>query len=178
MKIPAVRLSFRAGLVETLTHGVALQRYGWPPYCCTLECKRIRTVSRRWWSFQSLWWSQVLTFVHNRISHPNSLFDMINDYPFEMSNFEMMLSLKWYMTVFSKGATASSILLRWSMTISSKWATQFCIRFDMIYNCPFDMTAQKFSYRESFSSGDSSYILVTKKPRARRGEKCYLSVLI
>ena len=38
---------------------------------------------------------------------------MINDYPFEMSNFEMMLSLKWYMTVSSKGATAPSILLKW-----------------------------------------------------------------
>ena len=31
MKIPAVRLSFRAGLATIPTHGVALQRYGWPP---------------------------------------------------------------------------------------------------------------------------------------------------
>ena len=102
MKIPAVQLSFRAGLVETPTHGAASQRYDWPPYCCTLEFKRIRTANRRWWSFQSLRWSQVLTFVHNRISPHYSLFDMINDYPFKMSNFEMMLSLKWHMTIISK----------------------------------------------------------------------------
>ena len=139
---------------------------------------------------------------------------MINDYPFEMSNFEMMLSLKWYMTVSSKWAKAPSILLRWSMTISpksyfesklpfarlrrvpgscrlnsdqiqsartrlknsllilsrwsmtivSKWAAQFCIRFDMIYDCHFEMTAQKFSYRKSFSSITVSQILVTKMP--------------
>ena len=137
---------------------------------------------------------------------------MINDYPFEMSNFEMMLSLKWYMTVSSKGATAPSIFLkcsmtispkwyfesklsfarlrrvpsscrlnsdqiqsartrlknsllilsRWSMTIVSKWAAQFCIRFDMIYDCHFEMTAQKFSYKKSFSSITVSQILVTK----------------
>ena len=131
---------------------------------------------------------------------------MINDYPFEMSNFEMMLSLKWYMTVSSKEATAPSILLkwyfesklsfarlrrvpsscrlnpdqiqsartrlknsllilsRWSMTIVSKWAAQFCIRFDMIYDCHFEMTAQKFSYRESFSSARTPKILMTKMP--------------
>ena len=33
-----------------------------------LECKGIRSVSRRWWSFQNLWWSQLLTSVHNSIS--------------------------------------------------------------------------------------------------------------
>ena len=33
-----------------------------------LECKGIRSASRRWWSFQNLWWSQVLTSVHNSIS--------------------------------------------------------------------------------------------------------------
>ena len=139
---------------------------------------------------------------------------MINDYPFEMSNFEMMLYLKWYMTVSSKEATAPSVLSKCSMTISlkwyfesklsfarlrrvpsscrlnpnqiqsartrlknslsilsrcsmiivSKWVAQFCIRFDMIYDCHFEMTAQKFSYRESFSSARIPKILVTKMP--------------
>ena len=46
----------------------------------------------------------------------------------------------------------STVLLKWQMIILSKWAIQFCIRFDMIYDCLFEMTAQKFSYRESFSS--------------------------
>ena len=36
------------------------------------------------------------------------------------------------------------------------------IRFDMIYDCHFEMTAQKFSYRESFSSARAPKILVTK----------------
>ena len=49
-------------------------------------------------------------------------------------------------------------------TVLSKWAEQFCIRFDMIYDCHFEMTAQKFSYRESFSSARTPKILVTKIP--------------
>ena len=110
------------------------------------------------------------------------------------------LSLKWYMTVSSKEATAPSILskcsmtispkwyferqlpfarlrrvpsvcqlnpdqiqsartrlknslsifLRWSMTIVSKWAAQFCIHFDMIYDCHFEMTAQNFRTQNHF----------------------------
>ena len=39
-----------------------------------LGCKRIRSASRRWWSFQNLWWSQVLTSVPNQISHPQLSF--------------------------------------------------------------------------------------------------------
>ena len=57
-----------------------------------------------------------------------------------------------------------SILLRCSMIIVSKWVAQFCIRFDMIYDCHFEMTAQKFSYRESFSSARTPKILMTKMP--------------
>ena len=49
-------------------------------------------------------------------------------------------------------------------TVLSKWAAQFCIHFDMIYDCHFEMTAQKFSYRESFSSITVNQILVTKMP--------------
>ena len=39
-----------------------------------LEYKGIRSVSRRWWSFQSLWWNQVLTSVPNQIYHPQLSF--------------------------------------------------------------------------------------------------------
>ena len=110
------------------------------------------------------------------------------------------LSLKWYMTVSSKGATAPSIILkwyinyrfemtfrkklsfarlgrvpsvcllnpdqiqsvctrlkksllifsRWSMTFVSKWAAAFCVRFDMIYDCHFEMTAQNFRTEDYF----------------------------
>ena len=58
----------------------------------------------------------------------------------------------------------STVLLKWQMIILSKWAIQFCIRFDMIYDCHFEMTAQNFSYRESFSSARTPKILVTKMP--------------
>ena len=57
-----------------------------------------------------------------------------------------------------------SILSRLSMTIVSKWVAQFCIHFDMVYDCHFEMTAQKSSYRESFSSITVSQFLVTKMP--------------
>ena len=84
MKIPAVRLSFRAGLATIPTHGVASQIYG------------LTTVLLHSWMQEDthgkfeilmlsiLQTSQVLTFVHNRISPHYSLFDMTNDYPFEM----------------------------------------------------------------------------------------------
>ena len=49
-------------------------------------------------------------------------------------------------------------------TVVSKWATQLCVHFDMIYDCHFEMTAQKFSYRECFSSARTPKILVTKMP--------------
>ena len=61
---------------------------------------------------------------------------MINDYPFEMSNFEMMLSLKWYMTVSSKGATAPSIVLKCSMTIVSKWYFESKLSFARLRRVP------------------------------------------
>ena len=57
-----------------------------------LECKGIRSASRRWWSFQSLWWSQLLTSVPIEYCTPNSLFDMTNDYLFEMN---MTFISKW-----------------------------------------------------------------------------------
>jgi len=56
-----------------------------------LGCKRIRSASRRWWSFRNLWWSQVLTSVPNRISPKLSFrydkwLSLQNEYdiPFEM----------------------------------------------------------------------------------------------
>ena len=57
-----------------------------------LGCERIRSASRRWWSFQSLWWSQLLTSVPIEYCTPNSLFDMTNDYLFEMN---MTFVSKW-----------------------------------------------------------------------------------
>ena len=35
-------------------------------------------------------------------------------------------------------------------TVLSKWAEQFCIRFDMIYDCLFEMTAQNFRPENHF----------------------------
>ena len=35
-------------------------------------------------------------------------------------------------------------------TVLSKWAEQFCIRFDMIYDCLFEMTAQNFRTENPF----------------------------
>jgi len=72
--------------------GAALQRCDWPSQICPLGCKGIRSASRRWWSFQNLWRSQVLTSVPNRISHPKLSFrydkwlSLRNEYdiPFEM----------------------------------------------------------------------------------------------
>ena len=61
---------------------------------------------------------------------------MINDYPFEMSNFEMTLSLKWYMTFSSKGAKAPSILSKCSMTISSKWYFESKLSFARLRRVP------------------------------------------
>ena len=117
MKIPAVRLSFRAGLVEIPTHGVASQRYDWPSYCCTLECKRIRTVSRRWWFFQNLRWSQVLTSVHNRISPPQTLFSI----------WQMILSSKWIWPSFrNEDLHLRSKAIRLSASCHSPWWMTSC----------------------------------------------------
>lgn len=44
----------------------------------------------------------------------------------------------------------STVLLKWQMIILSKWAIQFCIRFDMIYDCHFEMTAQNFRTEDYF----------------------------
>ncbi len=46
----------------------------------------------------------------------------------------------------------------------------------MIYDCHFEMTAQKFSYRESFSSARMPKILVTKMPR-RSGARIIQNIL-
>ena len=50
-----------------------------------LEYKGIRSASLRWWSFQNLRWSQVLTSVPNRISHPKTLFSI----------WQIIISSKW-----------------------------------------------------------------------------------
>ena len=44
----------------------------------------------------------------------------------------------------------STVLLKWQMTILSKWAIQFCVHFDMIYDCHFEMTAQNFRTENYF----------------------------
>ena len=44
----------------------------------------------------------------------------------------------------------STILLKWQMTIFLKWAIQFCVPFDMIYDCHFEMTAQNFRTQNCF----------------------------
>ena len=44
----------------------------------------------------------------------------------------------------------STILLKWQMTIFLKWAIQFCVPFDMIYDCHFEMTAQNFCTQNCF----------------------------
>ena len=61
---------------------------------------------------------------------------MINDYPFEMSNFEMILSLKWYMTVSSKGAKEPLILSKCSMIISPKWYFESKLSFARLRRVP------------------------------------------
>ena len=126
--------------------GAALQRCDWPSLICPLGCKRIRSASRRWWSFQSLWWSQLLTSVPIEYCTPNSLFDMTNDYLFEMN---MTFVSKWgfapawyshsalcklsFALVNDKLqeaeydkhepsiAGARTVLLIWYITVTSKW---------------------------------------------------------
>ena len=97
---------------------------------------------------------------------------MINDYPFEMSNFEMMLSLKWYMTVFSKEATAPSILLKWYMYYPFEMTNDYPFKMSNTVLCSFRYDIwlsfrndrAKFSYTKPFSSTAGSQILVTKIP--------------
>ena len=50
-----------------------------------LGYKGIRSASLRWWSFQNLRWSQVLTSVPNRISPPKTLFSI----------WQIIISSKW-----------------------------------------------------------------------------------
>jgi len=93
MKIPAVRLSFRAGLVEIPTHGVASQIYG------------LTTVLLHSWMQEDTHGkSEMMIFSKSQmkpstnlcsqphIATPNSLFDMTNDSLFEMN---MTIHSKW-----------------------------------------------------------------------------------
>ena len=172
MKIPAVRLSFRAGLVEIPTHGVASQRYGWPPYCCTLECRRIRTVNRRWWSFQNLRWSQVLTSVHNRISPKLSFrydkwLSLRNEYdlPFEMRICTCVIKPFGSLQVvirFSEWQAAGS-------RIRQAWAYESRCQncpFDMINDCHFEMIYDSLFESRAVSIGRSQ--IETARRRGRR----------
>ena len=154
-------------------HGVALQRYGWPPYCCTLECKRIRTVSRRWWFFQNLWWSQVLTFVHNRISPPKTLFSI----------WQMTIPSKWILPSFwnedlhlrDKPFGSLQVVIRFSEWQSAgsriRQARAYDSRcqncpFEMINDCHFEMIYDSLFESRAVSIGRSQ--IETARRRGRR----------
>jgi len=111
-----------------------------------LGCKRIRSASRRWWSFQSLWWSQVLTSVSNRISHPQLSFRYDKwfslryeyDLPFEMRICTCVIkpfgSLQVVIRIREWQAAGSRI--RRAQTSDSR--CQNC-PFEMINDCHFEM---------------------------------------
>ena len=154
-------------------HGVALQRYGWPPYCCTLECKRIRTVSRRWWFFQNLWWSQLLTSVPNWILHPqlsfryDKWFSLRNEYDlrFEMRICTCVIkpfgSLQVVIRVSEWQAAGSRI--RQAKTSESRCQDY---PFDMINACLFEMIYDSLFESRAVSIGRSQ--IETARRRGRR----------
>ena len=61
-------LSRITGIRRSVANGFCVSAF------CPLECKRIRSASLRWWSFQNLRWSQLLTSVYNWISPPKLSF--------------------------------------------------------------------------------------------------------
>ena len=127
--------------------GAALQRCDWPSQICPLGCKRIRSASRRWWSFQNLRWSQVLTSVPNRISPKLSFrydkwLSLRNEYdhPFEMRICTCVIQLFGSLQVvirFSEWQAAGS-RIRQAQTSDSR--CQNCL-FEMIYDSLFESRA-------------------------------------
>ena len=123
---------------------------------------------------QSLWWSQVLTSVPNRISPPKTLFSI----------WQMIISSKWFMTIVSKWGFAPAwlkpfgslqVVIRlgeWQAAGSRiRQARAFDSRcqncpFDMIYNCHFEMIYDSLFESRAVSIGRSQ--IETARRRGRR----------
>jgi len=115
-----------------------------------LEYKGIRSVSRRWWSIQNLWWSQVLTSVPNRISPILSLrydkwLSLRNDLWLSFRNEDLHLRDKSHSALCKLSfafvndklqeaeydehrlpkAGAGAVVSIWYMTVFSKWSMTF-----------------------------------------------------
>ena len=161
MKIPADQV-FRTWTGSPVL-GAALQRCDWPSQICPLECKRIRSASRRWWSFQSLWWSQLLTSVPNWILHPQLSFrydkwlSLRNEYdiPFEMRICTCVVKPFGCLQVvirFSEWQAAGS-RIRQAQTSESR--CQNC-PFEMINACHFEIISDSLFESRAVSIGRQS----------------------
>ena len=76
-----------------------------------------------------------------------SWLNSIGKYPAEKS---LLNILRWSMTFISKWAKRYQSFWNDICTVFSKWAIQFCVLFDMIYDCRFEMTAQNFRTQNHF----------------------------
>ena len=127
-----------------------------------LGCKRIRSASLRWWSFQNLRWSQVLTSVPNRISPKLSFrydkwFSLRNEYdhPFEMRICTCVIkpfgSLQVVIRFSEWQAAGSRIRQAWDY----ESRCQNC-PFDMINDCHFEMIYDSLFESRAVSIGRQS----------------------
>ena len=155
MKIPAVRLSFRAGLVETPTHGVASQRYG------------LTTVDLPSWMQEDTHGKSEMMIVSKSLMKPstnlcsqpnipqNSLFDMTNGSLFEMRICTCVIKPFGSLQVvirFSEWQAAGS-RIRQAQTSESRCRS---CRFDMIYDCLFEMIYDSLFESRAVSIGRKS----------------------
>ena len=106
------------------------------------------------------------------------LFDMIDDYSFEMIFWNYYHSLKkglcWpsvrdYLLFDIRSAQSTDRffmipVLKWYMTFISKWVKASYLHFEMLYDCHFKMRGTKFSYTKLFSSGEPQIFYWRKHP--------------
>ena len=106
------------------------------------------------------------------------LFDMIDDYSFEMIFWNYYHSLKkglcWpsvrdYLLFDIRSAQSTERffmipVLKWYMTFISKWVKASYLHFEMLYDCHFEMRGTKFSYTKLFSSGEPQIFYWRKHP--------------
>ena len=147
MKIPAVQLSFRAGLVEIPTHGVALRRYG------------LTTVDLpSWMQGDTLGKSEMMIFSKSLMKPSTNLCSQFNISKLTLfSIWQMTISSKWYInyrfemricTCVIKPFGSLQVVIRfseWQAAGSRIRQAQIyesrcrSCRFDMIYDCLFEM---------------------------------------